>query len=61
MVIKCMIFFPEYEETRKKRRLVEEELREKKMDFEKIRKVTQIADIQMLPGHKEFLEYISII
>lgn len=56
-----MIFFPEYEETRKKRRLVEEELREKKMDFEKIRKVTQIADIQMLPGHKEFLEYISII
>lgn len=36
--------------------MVEEELREKKQDFEKLRKVTQVPDVQKLPEHKDFLE-----
>jgi len=46
----------DFEEIRKKRRLVEEELREKKQDFDRLRKVTQVPEVQKLPEHKTFLE-----
>lgn len=35
---------------------MEEELREKKQDFDKLRKVTQVPEVSKLPLHKTFLE-----
>lgn len=48
----------DFEEIRKKRKMVEEELREKKIDFDKLRKVTNIPKIQDLPKHNVFLEFL---
>lgn len=46
----------ENDEIRKKRKIVEEELREKKMDFDRLRKVTNVMNVEKLPKHKIFLE-----
>lgn len=50
----------ENDEIRKKRKIVEEELREKKMDFDRLRKVTNVTNVENLPKHKVFLEYYFI-
>lgn len=44
------------EEIKKKRKQVEEELRERKHDFERLRKVTQVPEVRDLPQHSTFLE-----
>jgi hypothetical protein len=46
----------ENDEIRKKRKIVEEELKEKKLDFDRLRKVTNVMNVENLPKHKFFLE-----